>query len=761
MQKILGKRIFRQFKSNFVKYMALGLMTALGMYLVISLAGAAETIINGVNKASAENMVEDGEFTMLQPLTRKQEEELRNSRITLERNFHVDYRLSDQSVVRIFVNRTQINKAALDNGTHALDIGEGVLEKRYSQEHGVQLGDEIYVGGGNIRIVGIGSVPDYDGVFRNLSDPSADSRQFGLLFVTQAQYDELIQNDKDVMVEEYTYSYLLNNELTHMELRQLVMDCAEDGENSIPNQLMLFLKSEDNPRIKASAEDQVINRAAGLIAGIIVMLLFAYVISVFVIHNIESQSCVIGGLYALGVRKRDLILHYLILPVMVALLGGCLGTWLGFGRLGVSVQMESCYGYFSMPRLSVLYPPYLIVYGLLMPAAAAGAVNLIVIYGKLRQPALRLLRNERKSSRVKHIQLGNMGFMARFQLRHMIREIRTGITVIIGLFIALLVMMMGADCLVMCVRVIGDYKEDARFQMMYSYKFPEETVPEGGEACYMETLSCDIYGNKLDVTILGIDDHNPYFPFTPVTDKGRLTLSSAAARKFNLKAGDKIVLKDKGGSQGQGDLEHEYEFTVEGIEEYSIGLYAFMDINSMRDVFNKNTDYYNVVYADGKLDAEMSKVYGITEKQDIVKSSYVFLDLMMPLISMLLAVSVMIFVVVMYLMMKVMIDRSSFGVSLVKIFGYRMKEIRKLYLRGNMYVVAIGGAVCIPAAKLVMDQIFPLMISNVACGADISFEWWMYGAIYGAVLILAAAINMLLVKRLKSISLAAVLKNRE
>ena len=41
-------------------------------------------------------------------------------------------------------------------------------------------------------------------------------------------------------------------------------------------------------------------------------------------------------------------------------------------------------------------------------------------------------------------------------------------------------------------------------------------------------------------------------------------------------------------------------------------------------------------------------------------------------------VSSLIFAVVMYLMMKVMIDRCAFHISMVKVFGYRTKEIKKL-----------------------------------------------------------------------------------
>ncbi|MDF2869942.1 MAG: putative permease [Anaerocolumna sp.] len=43
----------------------------------------------------------------------------------------------------------------------------------------------------------------------------------------------------------------------------------------------------------------------------------------------------IGALYALGAKKKDLMLHYLSLPVVVTLLAGIIGTLLGFSKYGV------------------------------------------------------------------------------------------------------------------------------------------------------------------------------------------------------------------------------------------------------------------------------------------------------------------------------------------------------------------------------------------------------------------------------------------
>lgn len=106
-------------------------------------------------------------------------------------------------------------------------------------------------------------------------------------------------------------------------------------------------------------------------------------------------------------------------------------------------------------------------------------------------------------------------------------------------------------------------------------------------------------------------------------------------------------------------------------------------------------------------------------------------------------------------------DRSAFGISLVKIFGYRTKEIRKLYLNGNFYIIAIGAVVTIPLAKQVMDRIFPYMIYNVASGMNLDFSWQLYIGIFAVVILLYLIINQILVHKVKKVVPAEALKNRE
>lgn len=137
------------------------------------------------------------------------------------------------------------------------------------------------------------------------------------------------------------------------------------------------------------------------------------------------------------------------------------------------------------------------------------------------------------------------------------------------------------------------------------------------------------------------------------------------------------------------------------------------------------------------------------------------MELMWPMISTLSIASALIFIVVMYLMLKVMIDRSQTSISMMKIFGYRKKEIRKLYLNGQLLVVAISALIGIPVSKVLMDAAYPYMVSNVAVGVNLSFDGWMYIALFGAIIVLYLVVTPFLMRRINKILPAEVLKNRE
>lgn len=904
MKRILRKRIPRELKGNFGRYLALTLLIVLGIYLVLSIVGAAESIINGTEDKRKVNMVEDGQFNVFLPLNDNELDEISKDGTVIEPMFYTDIALSDDSTLRMFKNRENIDLIQLDSGRLAENSGEAVLEKRYAEVHKIKVGDKIDLGDIELSVVGIGTVPDYDKPIASFSDSAVESSAFGLVFVTDEQYQNIV-NKLSLNAEEYVYAYHLGDGVTNEELKDKIKELdfdytkvenkyyketidnaladrhkIEDGIselndgakslydgltdlngnsdelNSVSdklfdyylsqvntqisesyrsvnltrdnyndvltslasadssgkiaelketldelkefcdgiedytggvndaaagskdlysgvkeldknadelldeafdidlNNLTEFITKEDNVRIESAAEDVVTNKSAGLLAGIIMLVLFTYVISVFVIHQIERKSSVIGALYALGVKKKELLRHYITLPTIVAFVGGLIGTVLAYTPIGAKNQMADTYSYFSVPEFDVKFPLYLVIYGLVLPPVIAAIVNALVINKKLSRTALSLIKNEQKASNYRDVKLKTKDFTKVFKIRQLIRESRSGITVVLGMFLSLMLLMLGLDCYVMCNSVKTDNVEDTKYEYMYLYKYPEQTVPEGGEEAFIKSLSIDCMGNKLDATVIGIVDDSKYFDARPEKGKNKVVVNNSMVERYGLKSGDVVTLTDSVEDMN-------YAFTVTGDVQYAPGFTLFMDIDSMRDLFGEEDDYFNAVYSDEELNIESGRLYSVTTKDDIEKSSAVFINVMMALIVILIAAGIVIFCVVMYLMMGVMIDRSSYGISLIKIFGYRANEIRKLYLDGSSIIVAVGGLICIPLSKILMDIIWPYFVTNLACSMVLSFQWYLYLVVYAGLLLVYFVISKLMIRKIKKITPAEVLKNRE
>ena len=205
----------------------------------------------------------------------------------------------------------------------------------------------------------------------------------------------------------------------------------------------------------------------------------------------------------------------------------------------------------------------------------------------------------------------------------------------------------------------------------------------------------------------------------------------------------------------------DYAFTAAGECDERAGLMVFMDIDSMRELFGEDDDYYNCVLSDKALEIDDGRLYSVTARADIERSSAVFTELMMSMIVMLIAVAVIIFCSVMFLMLNVTIERASFGISLVKVFGYKTKDVKKLYLNGNAIIITLGALIEIPLSKIIMDKVFPVFISNVTSGINLTFSWYAYVIIFAGVMATYFIITSILVRKLGKITPAEVLKNRE
>ncbi|MFX0547814.1 FtsX-like permease family protein [Hathewaya histolytica] len=1033
---IINKRIKRELKVNFFRYSALFLMMVLGMSLVVGTAAGVDSTMYTVKQSNEKHNIEDGEFSVFVPLSTSNKSELEKKGVHLEETFYMDFDLEDNSTLRIFQNRKDINKIVIKTGELAKKSNEIVLEQHYARKHSYKINDTIKIGGRNYIVTGICTVPDYNFISENAYDVASNTEKFSISFVNENEYKALRDGRKAKSSEEYVYSYILKGKVTHEELKKYLKDmdfdkskitnkymkeiiddieknkkALKDGTNKLvdgskktahgssdlknginklndgvsdlkngaksldsgidklskgimntkdgakrlrngasslasgsnklkdglgtltdKNEVLMkgadeifnglisqanvllsnttkgavtinrtnyvtvldsilasspeaivkesikkikvqlvnyqsfydglkkythgvynahngsvalaegsttlnegiknmesgvnalskgsvglkngmdelyhgtenlqsgslelskgasdlnngnqalyegvmgaqkditkaidkhmnyhyenltyLLKADDNARINNYEDDVKINKTTAMFAGFIFMILFAYIISVFLIHNIERESAIIGALYSMGYLKHELLCHFLILPTVVVSLGGVVGTCIGFAIIPIMANDSA--SYFSFIDVVSIYPPYLIIYGVLLPIIITIIVNITILRKKLSQEPLKLLRKEKKQHMVNHIDLGNMSFINKYRIREQLREIRGNITLFAGMFLAILLMTFAFSMHGSITHLVKHTTDDVKFKYMYMLKFPPKEIPKGGTACYTKSLETyfDLIDADMKVSLQGIDKNNPYYDFNVECDKNEIYISDSAALKFNYKVGDKITLRD-------GVEDKNYTFTVKKIVNYSNGLYFFADINHMRELFSKPKDYYNTLLSDSELNIDNERVLTAVTDKELVEGVSLFMDNMRDTILMLLVVSVIIFILVMYLLIKMMIDKATFSISLIKMFGFNDREVRKLYLGSSFYTVVFSTIVSIPLSKFMIDKAYPHMVSNVSVGMGAYLSPYSYGLITCIIFVSYVVVSVLLSRHLKKVSFVEILKNRE
>jgi putative ABC transport system permease protein len=298
--------------------------------------------------------------------------------------------------------------------------------------------------------------------------------------------------------------------------------------------------------------------------------------------------------------------------------------------------------------------------------------------------------------------------------------------------------------------------DDVRYDYQYILKFPPEEAPTGAEMGFIRSLDADfpLTGGSLEVTVLGLEEGNPYFGAVLPDALNEIAISDSAQQKFGWKIGDKIILTDEVENK-------DYAFTVKTVTPYAAGLYVFLGIENMRTLFGERDVYYNALFSAESLDLESGRIHSVSMKEDIQSIADIFMDMLRSLIVILLGASILLFMLVMFLLMKMAIDKSSIPISLMKVFGYSEREVRKLYLGSNVYIIMLTTAISIPLGKWIVDRLFPVLVSNVELGFDLSIPLQSYALILGIIFASYFGVDALLRNRLRHILPALVLKERE
>ena len=137
-----------------------------------------------------------------------------------------------------------------------------------------------------------------------------------------------------------------------MEEKEISEDLMEETGKIVS--LESFVPRYTNQAITFTGEDMGGDKAMMIMLLYIIMVIMAFVFGITISNTIRKEAAVIGTLRASGYTRRELISHYMTLPVLVTLAGALAGNVLGYTVLK-NVCAAMYYGSYSLPTYETVW----------------------------------------------------------------------------------------------------------------------------------------------------------------------------------------------------------------------------------------------------------------------------------------------------------------------------------------------------------------------------------------------------------------------
>lgn len=760
MKNPLIKRLPREFTGEIAKYIVIFIFMTAVIGLISGFLIADGSMLDTYNKSFDKYNIENGNFELYPKADDKLIDRLEEENVTIYENFykeetvkvHNNEKLSedDQSVIRFYINRKDIDKVDVMEGRLAEDINEIAIDRMYAVNNNIKVGDTINAGGRILKVTGYVALSDYSCLFSDNSDTMFDSVKFGVGVVSESCFEAY--DDTHI---HYVYSWKYDNEpADDIEEKEM----ADDFMKVISNNAILtnYIPGYLNQAIHFTGDDIGSDRAMMIVLLYVVIVIMAFVFAVTTNNTIFKEANVIGTLRASGYTRGELLAHYILLPIIVTIIGALVGNILGY-TVFKNIFVNAYYESYSLTTYTTLWNAKAFLLTTIVPFVIMVVINVLIIGYRLRLSPLKFLRKDlavRKKK--KALRLPGFKFFNRFRLRIIIQNMPNYITLFIGILFANILLIFGLMMSPLLAHYQNEIQDKLIAQHQYVLKVPVEVDNDEAEKYCAKTLSTiDGRLKSEDVLIYGAANNSRYIDINSNELKpGEVYVSNGYAEKFRINNGDKITLKEK-------YEDKEYTFTVKGMYDYPSSFAIFMSDDYFKDIFDKAEDYYSGYLSSEKLDIDEKYVATEITLDDLTKVSRQLDRSMGTSFELVKIFAVVLFAVLMFLLTKLIVEKNSTSISMVKILGYSNREISRLYVTSTTIVVVISVIINIMLSVVIMNWLFRVFMEQMSGWISCYYAPYVFVLMFVLNVGVYALISVFMMYKIKKIPMDEALKNVE
>lgn len=721
MRNPLNRRLPRELKHDLGKYAVIFLFLVMLISLVSGFLVADNSVRHAYDEGFEKYNLEWGHVSFNQEPSAEFLETLEdeNDILFYDLSYFEKNDTDHAANIRVYADREIVNTECLMSGNMPMAGNEIALDRMYAQNAGIELQDTIRLGEKELTVTGFIALPDYSCLFENNSDMMFDSIHFGVgvmssdAFYTQAgediiynyawKYNNLPASDK----KEKEASDKLKESLAE-ELIAYDTELAMKGEPVL--EVTDFLPRYLNKSINFTGEDMSSDKAMFLVFDYIVVAILAFVFAITISNTITEEAGVIGTLRAMGYTRGELVRHYLVLPLIVSFLAAVIGNILGYTVMK-DYMVGIYYTSYSLSTFELLFNAEAFLDTTVIPLLLMFVINLVVLSRKMRISPLQFLRRETtKKAKQKPIRLNTkIPFIQRFRLRILLQNIPNYLILFVGIMFAAVIFIFGSMMMPLVKeysRVVSDSKL-AEYQ--YVLKQPVETDNAQAEK-YCVTSLHTLPGKYMEdeLMVYGVEEDSKYI--SEEIPEGKVLASNGTMDKYSLKVGDVITLRDPFSDE-------EYEFEIAGEYVYDGALSLFMGKTEFNTLFDKEPDYFTGYFTNEKLsDVEDKYVASIVDVEDLKKIATQLEVSMGDFMILFEAFGVFMFLLMMYILSKQIIEKNAKSISIVKILGFRNGEIGGLYVVATSIVVVLSLFLTILPVQAILTWVFKELLYTMMTG---------------------------------------------
>lgn len=461
--------------------------------------------------------------------------------------------------------------------------------------------------------------------------------------------------------------------------------------------------------------------AVGL--GVFISLISVLIVGIIIFNMLHQQRSQIGVLKALGYKRTKIAVPYVLAVLVLAL--GMLILGYGIGVLLAQPMTQLYLDFYLLPYEPIHQSWSVFAVAVFVPLSVFALFTFMILIRMLKTPVLDLLHpTENQSinalSRFVSRLMTKASAKTKFTWLYALHNARSFFIFFIGILFATLLINFSFAMDGMVKELTLANLEEMPYEYESTIDFTKG-IPElkTGQEKYLmypygrlDELNVIVVGLEPDSTLAPLIDPQDHI-ITPILSEGAVISEKLSLRK-GLKVGDTLRVEI-------GTLIR--DLVIKGISREYIDDKVYLDRSLLSTWISSNGSdaLYSGIYSIEKPDKEGYAL--ILAKADVIKQTEAMSAFVDTVSFSMIGGSALIAFCILYVLTSQTVLQNTYAISLLKVLGYRKKDVNAMILNGYLIYALVSYALSLPVSILALKGLLRIFVVQYGILLPLNFDW--------------------------------------